>query len=748
MSLDVPGSPLGAIPGLPEKSAPQYEEDSEFEYTIDDSVFDNEAINLGLFSPPISHVPKLRVPNKLFRGPQDGPDSDSDSGDSSSDSNLVEGTSPKEYKRLETGSYEQTSALLNLTYSRVEKLYEAYFHANQTQPLFPYRRTIVEQKKIYQWTSSPDQDPNEKYPPHLQTIPKPDQESLWAIFNIFGLAQTGIMLKCVIPDQIVKFAGALKDISEVPKTIAGYEDFNKTHIKGGNNVVEKGKNLGQLEDWFTDRRFAEQSFTGANPTTIEAIGEHDDAKEALLKEFIASAEKNGYDKWAAMLKTIPHDSLFVQDCRYFREAIGLQPEEDIFYEEVRTNPKQESDPNWACASVTLFQLHDNGRLHPIAIVCDYKKNMATSVTIFNSAMTPADPESKDAEEKSKDLLRQKNDWPWRYAKTCAQAADWIRHEVGVHLTRAHMIEESLIVATSRCIPTDHPVHQLLKPHWVRTLSLNAAARSMLVPQVVLNLVGISLDGLYNYINYEYSNFDYEQNYVPNDLKRRGFPTDTKELNSNPKYKNYAYGKNILLMWNVLRTYVHDTLALTYKSDAHVKSDNYLSDWGNDIRTNGKLKGFPEIDTLDRLTDAVTMAIHIAAPFHTAVNYLQNYYQSFVITKPSSLCAAPPKTLAELKEYTEQTLTAALPIGRIRQWLLSVQLPWLLSFKVEDLHSLMKFSSSHVAMSRGERKKINIKLHQQLLELDTVFKKNSDEMDEGHIEYTVMNPKNMAVSILI
>jgi len=32
--------------------------------------------------------------------------------------------------------------------------------------------------------------------------------------------------------------------------------------------IEAGRNIGLLPDWFSDRRFADQSFTGTNPTTI------------------------------------------------------------------------------------------------------------------------------------------------------------------------------------------------------------------------------------------------------------------------------------------------------------------------------------------------------------------------------------------------------------------------------------------------------------------------------------------------
>ena len=69
--------------------------------------------------------------------------------------------------------------------------------------------------------------------------------------------------------------------------------------------------------------------------------------------------------------------------------------------------------------------------------------MDKSVTIFNKRMSPSDSTSGE-----------KDDWPWRYAKTCAQVTDWMRHELTVHLTLSHLVEEAIIVATNRTIPMD------------------------------------------------------------------------------------------------------------------------------------------------------------------------------------------------------------------------------------------------------------------------------------------------------
>jgi hypothetical protein len=63
------------------------------------------------------------------------------------------------------------------------------------------------------------------------------------------------------------------------------------------------------------------------------------------------------------------------------------------------------------------------------------------------------------------------------------SADWTMHEISVHLTRTHYVEEATIVGAQRSFPEDHAIYKLLSPHWLKTLPLNAAARLTLVPSV-------------------------------------------------------------------------------------------------------------------------------------------------------------------------------------------------------------------------------------------------------------------------
>lgn len=216
-------------------------------------------------------------------------------------------------------------------------------------------------------------------------------------------------------------------------------------VARNNELHREGKNIGSepsvanREDWFSDSVFAQQSFTGPNPTSIKT------APATWVKEFIAAADKQGNKKFLSQLESSTKESLYIQDYSYFRAAIGAKPDSTL---------SSDDGKRFGCAAVTLFQLSTSGNLHPLAIVIDYKGSMDASVVIFNQRTKDTDSTAGE-----------KDDWPWRYAKMCNQVSDWTKHEMAVHLNDCHFVEEATIVAASRSFPSSHVVYGLLEPHW-------------------------------------------------------------------------------------------------------------------------------------------------------------------------------------------------------------------------------------------------------------------------------------------
>ncbi|KAK3995566.1 putative lipoxygenase [Cladorrhinum sp. PSN332] len=690
--------------------APKAVKDLPF-LSFDPGVFDNELLSLKLYSTLDPNNPSLA------KEPE---------------GNIREGT------------YLGTQVALTQAYSRIEQTFSALLDVLGIEPTLPRFISLEDNRKLYTYSAYPKNPDGSfaQYPPHLEIVPPDQARTPFGIFNAIGLIETQVILQKITPDED-GFIGKTKEWllekaraaafggnPEKGITIQDVVDYNRYHRKIGTDI-NNGGNIGLLDDWYSDRRFADQSFTGTNPTTITQ------ASATWVQDFIKAAKAGGYHKWVITLEKADKKSLFIQDGSYIRKAVGVSPDATL------TNKQPGSDQNWAVGAVTLFQLHEDGKLHPIAICIDYKGSLDKSITIFNQRISPNDS-----------TYGEKEDWPWRYAKTCAQVTDWMRHELTVHLCLSHLVEESIIVGTNRTIPMDHPVYRLLSPHWYKTLSLNAAARASLVPQVVADIIGLSPDQAYSFLRDGYDTYDFVGSYVPNDLKRRGFP-DTQEGLKHPRYKNYAYAKNVLALWTTLRSYVDSRIKVSYPTDPSVAGDKYIQNWVEEVKTAGHMPSFPEIKTIDSLVDAITMCIHTASPLHTAVNYLQNFYQAFVVAKPPALCRAPPTMREELVKFREYDLVQSLPINRQRQWLLAAQLPWLLSFKVEDDRSLLNYAASqwHIhkfkkGVSEEKVKDASQKLYTDLQGLQQEFFYNSMGMDKGSIPYMVLDPGLTAISILI
>ncbi|KXT07804.1 hypothetical protein AC579_10177 [Pseudocercospora musae] len=107
------------------------------------------------------------------------------------------------------------------------------------------------------------------------------------------------------------------------------------------------------------------------------------------------------------------DALYMQDYSDFREGAGLSLSQDMkysyteYYDSGLGKMAKESF-RYGVAAVCLFHLQPGGQLQPLAIVCDWRGSAAKSVTIYNKELG---------------LSEQREDWPWRYAKTCVQCSD-------------------------------------------------------------------------------------------------------------------------------------------------------------------------------------------------------------------------------------------------------------------------------------------------------------------------------------
>jgi hypothetical protein len=563
---------------------------------------------------------------------------------------------------------------------------------------------------------------SDNYPPHLALVPTTAESaiSFLDIFNFMRLLGTGVLLFQMIPDKILEF---IND-NPIATTMAGMEARNQ-QIRLADVNIGTEANIGDRTDWYTDAVFAQQQFTGPNPTTITK------ASPDWVERFKTQARDQQKQALLDLLDAVNPDSLYLQDYSFFRDAVGAKPE-DILCSDDRTR--------FACASVCLFHLNPDGKLHPLAIVLDYRGTMEKSVVAFNQRLQPLDSSHVEG-----------TDWTWRYAKMCVQVSDWNLHELTVHLTETHLVEEAVIVAAHRKLPIDHIVYRLLAPHWLKTLPLNAAARSALIPSFFVNINGMTSSQTYAFIKDAYNKFDWKARYIPNDLQTRGFPES--ELGSK-KFHNYAYGRNMSALWQKLCVFVSSVITRHYTTNAEVERDQDLQNFCNEMRNplGAAMDKFPDINTIEEVIDMVVMCIHIASPQHTAVNYLQDYYQAFVPNKPSCLCTPLPQTIERLNTYTEEDLVQALPVKHPRVWLMASHLPYLLSYQVDQKQTLLNYALSLQKLAEStpgdQIYDAGKQLVDDLVSLKAEFGRNKAEMDDQLVPYNVMDPDATAVSILL
>ncbi|KAF4564006.1 Manganese lipoxygenase [Pleurotus pulmonarius] len=602
-------------------------------------------------------------------------------------------------------------------YDRARQMIAFLFDIMDYESSVPQKLTLEEKKKKYTW------DHSDNFPPHLAIIPEDHKLGSHEIFSIVRLVQTLLIVGGIRLDKGLA-PGPQED------TMEKLAEWNKERHNGQGWIKDmfNEANIGLRNDWYTDAVFAQQFFTGPNPTTITL------ASGTWMKRFTEEAASQAKREVAALFRSAPPDSFYVQDFSDFRDRMGANPDEEL-----RSRSEDGTPPRYGCASVALFYLPPNGKLHPLAIIPDYKGSMAASVTLFNKRVDPAD--------KSVD---QAKDWPWRYAKTCVLSADWALHEMIIHLNNTHLVEEAVIVAAQRTLPDSHIVFRLLEPHWVVTLSLNALARSVLIPDVIVPIAGFSAPRIFQFVGHAFTNFDWKALFVPTDLESRGFPLDQLD---GDKFHNYAYAKDIKDMWMALRKFVSSVLrdGKYYPDDSAVAADAQIQDWCNEMRSEkgAGMKKFPmSISTLDDLIDMVTMCIHIAAPQHTAVNYLQQYYQTFVPNKPSALFSPLPTSLSQLESYTESDLMAALPLKAEQEWLLMAQIPYLLSKQVEEDGNIVTYAATAsnnedpVIASAGRELSADLDI------LASVFLENGWKLDDQNAEYNVLAPDQLAKAIVI
>ncbi|CAM6127522.1 unnamed protein product [Calypogeia fissa] len=171
------------------------------------------------------------------------------------------------------------------------------------------------------------------------------------------------------------------------------------------------------------------------------------------------------------------------------------------------------------------------------------------------------------------------------------------HQVISHFTFAHASMEPVIIAANRQLSEMHPIRTLMKPYFKDTISINAAAREVLIN------AGGDVESNFTMGKYAFQvgakgYWRFDQQGLPQNLVARGmaelaessYPGSVKLV-----FEDYPYAKDGLEIWDALYKWVAKYVEITYQgSDEAIKEDTELQAWWNEIRTvgHGDLKDAP------------------------------------------------------------------------------------------------------------------------------------------------------------
>ena len=373
-----------------------------------------------------------------------------------------------------------------------------------------------------------------------------------------------------------------------------------------------------ISHWRENAEFARQRMTGVNPMQLRLLRSEEptplwQAAEEVLKQHAPAP---------TMMSLYNEGRLFYTDY-----SVLAHP---------RIQGQVQKGAHLA-APTCLFWSNDSGHLMPLAI-----QLKPPGVKEKNPVYTPLGP---------------KHDW--LFARAHVQSADTHTHEGTYHLLETHLVSGIAALCMYRRLHPDHPLRQILEPHYEENLAINKLALDGLLAEggTIDTALAGRVAGTLDAARIFYHDWDFKQRSLPNDLAARG--VDKKETLP----FNY-YREDGMAVYRAIENYVSSLLALWYKTDEDVHKDTELQSWVGEVASPaaGAVPGFPAtLETRDDLNELVTHLIFRAGPQHAAVNNGQFDAYGWVPNAPALIRKPPFDEPSGAKGHlSEQDFWNALP----------------------------------------------------------------------------------------
>ena len=222
-------------------------------------------------------------------------------------------------------------------------------------------------------------------------------------------------------------------------------------------------------------------------------------------------------------------------------------------------------------------------------------------------------------------------WAWSAAKTVVASADDNHHEIVSHLARTHLFVEPFIVATHLALADHHPVSLLLRPHFEGTIFINWSAIHFLVSSGggVDKLQAGTIASDLKLAAESLTRTPFNEAVVPRGFAARGFGATVPF--------DYPYRDDALALWDAIREWVATYLAVFYRDDGAVQSDEALQRWSRLVRAQdgGRVATFPELRSTATLVDALAAIMYAASAMHAAGNFPQANITAYTPLAPGA-----------------------------------------------------------------------------------------------------------------
>ncbi len=227
-------------------------------------------------------------------------------------------------------------------------------------------------------------------------------------------------------------------------------------------------------------------------------------------------------------------------------------------------------------------------------------------------------------------------WAWEMAKFVVQVADGNYHELFAHLARTHLVQEVFAVATHRALAPSHPLYLLLIGHTEGTLFINNSAAGGLIAAggPIEKIFAGTIETIQLAAVHDRLAFDFTARMLPNDLNSR-------RVSDRAALPDYPYRDDALLVWGALQRWIDAYVRTYYRTDDDVVGDTELAAFGAEVRGLGKVKGFPVIESIAGLVQALTMIVFNGSAQHAAVNFPQQTDMTWVPNVTGSAWAPGP-----------------------------------------------------------------------------------------------------------